>query len=108
MKIVLSKQSITETDLLQKVEEVWQEHPLRNSTIDQQLAQIIVLVEKAEEYGLNADNHPEYLLKCAPDSPYVLIPHHQVILHEFTHLIDRFNPQFTGERSPEEVKKLIN
>jgi hypothetical protein len=109
MRIIPSELSPTNEDLLQMAIMAWEEHPLRRSAVDQRLIGITVIIEEVEDdYGLNADNHPEYRLKCAPKSLYVSIPPRQVITHEFTHLIDRFDPMFSGERNPEDVKELID
>lgn len=109
MKIVLSEQSPTDPNLLQTVTAAWQVHPLRSPAIDQLLTTVTLVVEEVEDgYGFNPDDHPKYRLMCAPSSPYVSIPPHQAILHELTHLIDRFDPKFSGARTPEQVTVLIN
>ena len=104
MKIIISEQSPTDPSLLQTVIGVWQEHPLRSYSIDLLMETVTLVVEESEDkYSLNPDSHPKYVLKCAPTYPYVSIPIRQVVFHELTHLIDRFNPNFTGGISSEEV-----
>lgn len=108
MKITALKKSSTNLALLQTVVAVWKEHPLRCHTIDLLLTKITVIVEETEfEFSLNPDNHPEYILQCASKSPYDSIPLCNIVFHELTHLIDRFNPIFSGRRPPEEVTKCI-
>lgn len=108
MKITALKISSANLALLQTVVAVWKEHPLRCHTIDLLLTKITVIVEETEfEFSLNPDNHPEYILKCASNSPYDSIPLRNIVFHELTHLIDRFNPKFTGGRSPKEVTNCI-
>lgn len=108
MNIIISEHSCNDPALLQTVISVWNKHPLRCHTIDILLTKITVIVEETEsEFSLNPDNHPEYILKCASKSSYDSIPLCNIVFHELTHLIDRFNPIFSGRRPPEEVTKCI-
>jgi hypothetical protein len=108
MNIVLSEETNTNHNLLSVTTDTWQAHPLRTTRTDKLLEEVTLVVEEGEAYGLNPDRHPEYRLICAPNSPYTSVPLYPAIIHELTHMIDRFDLQFIGERSPEEARQLID
>lgn len=107
MIILLSKVVRTDPPLLQLTKELWTSHPLRSYQADRLLEVVTLTVEEGETYGLNPEGHPQYLLRCAPNSPYSSISSGPAITHELTHLIDRFDPVFIARRSPEEAWKTL-
>jgi hypothetical protein len=89
------------------VQLAWDSHPLRTASTDLRLADIRLVIEAGERYGLDVSNHPRFSLRIAPDSPYQDGPLAPAASHEFAHLIDRFDEAFILDKSPLEAHSII-
>lgn len=95
-------------DLVKLVENVWDSHPFRRQNSDRKLENVTVEVTEGDRFGVNSNNYPNILLKVGRHPERDGVSLEAAICHELTHLIDRHDPTFIGDRSIEEAGSKIN
>ena len=104
MKIAVEGQmGYTGQDVEKVLREAWADHPLRHETVDSQLEDVSLTLAAADNTIAQWSEYPTVRILVDCGDPEVAERLRTTLYHELTHIIDRHNPRFMGDRSPQDL-----
>lgn len=100
-------EDIQEKVILFKIQDAWKNHPLRDRIENYVAREIFIKVEIDEEFNIDSSQFPNITLKIKRNNCFSEIIFSNIIIHEYTHLIDNLDMDFMGDANSGEIAHPI-
>ena len=109
MKIAAERQMVCAgEDVEQVVQEAWADHPLKTESLDSQLEGVSLVVTPGDKTEAQWSEYPTVRILIDCREPEVVERLQTAFYHELTHIIDRHDAIFMGDRSPEDLSEELD